>query len=335
MSKLSVSVFLVTGAAITVLAATGPQIRFAESVHDFGRLEYGRIVTNFFVFTNTGDQSLQLSEVISSCGCVAAQNWDRRVEPGKTGTIPVIFSASGIGDYVMKPIRIVCNDPVDSNVVVYVQAQIYKPIDAVPPVAVFSFGPDFQTNETRTIQLISNLTEPVTLSDPLCTNKSFRATLKTVTPGKEFELSVTVMPPLGPGSLVAPITVKSSSPKMPEVKVSAYAMVQPALTVIPGAAQLPPTPLTNNTQLTVTIQNNGTNALSLSEPAIDVDQARLKLVEVQPGRVFQLTMTFPAGFRCEPGQTFAARVKSNNPQSPILKIRVYEPLADPDNTPAK
>src|SRR5258708_7734205 len=58
---------------------SGPRIQFAEPVHDFGRVEYGKVCTNFFTFTNTGDQLLVLSDVISSCGCVAAQNWDRRV----------------------------------------------------------------------------------------------------------------------------------------------------------------------------------------------------------------------------------------------------------------
>lgn len=330
MTKRSLCAFLAFSAAICVFAATGPRIQFAEPVHDFGRVEYGKALTNFFVFTNTGDQSLELKEVVSSCGCVAAQNWDRRVEPGKTGTIPVIFSGSGIGENIMKPIRIVCNDPIDSNAVVYVQAQIYKPIDAAPPVAFFRFGPDFQTNETRIIRLISNLTEPVTLSDPVCTNNSFTASLKTIKAGKEFELSVTVVPPLGPGSWFAPVIMKSSSSKMPEVKVTAYAMVQPALSLMPPRLMLPPTPLVKAEQLTVRIQNNGTNALHLSDPGIDIAQARLELREIQPGRVFELTMTLPQGFRSKPGQAFSAHLKSNNPQVPMVEIPVFEPLEDSD-----
>jgi hypothetical protein len=335
MTKQLLSTLFAFSTIITLVAATGPRIQFAEPIHDFGSLEYGTVVTNFFVFTNTGDQSLQLSEVISSCGCAAAQNWDRRVEPGKTGAIPVIFSASGIGEYIMKPIRIVCNDSVESNAVVYVQAQIYKPIDAVPSVALFRFGPDFQTNETTTIQLFSNLSEPVTLSDPVCTNSSFKASLKTIKPGKEFELSVSVFPPLGPGSWSSPITMKSSSDKMPEVKVTAYAMVQPDMTLIPPRLVLPVTPLTNTEQLKVTIQNNGTNSLRLSEPTIDAARAQVQLREVQPGRLFELTMTFPQGFRGKPGQAYFARLKSNSIQSPVVKILVLEPMEDSDTAPQR
>ena len=325
--------------ATTMLAATGPKIDFAEPIHDFGRLAYGTMVTNFFFFTNSGDASLVLSDVVSSCGCVAATNWDRRVEPGKTGIIPVVFSASGIGDNVTKPIRVVCNDPVESNAVLYVQAEIYKPIDAMPPIAMFRFGPDFQTNETRTIRLVSNLTEPVTLEQPVCTNSSFQTSLKTITPGKEFELSVTAIPPFGPGSWFAPVTVKSSSSKMSEIKVTAYVMVQPAMTVMPQGLMLSQAALAKPEELSVSIQNMATNSLVLSEPGIDAPNAQVQISEVQPGRLFEVKMSFPAGFRAKPGQKFTAHLKSNSPQSPLLKIPIMVPEDDteapPANAPAK
>ena len=330
MSKQTFAVFCAFSAVITAFAAMGPKIEFAEPVHDFGRVEYGRTFTNFFTFTNTGDQTLEISDVISSCGCVASTNWDRRVDPGKAGTIPVIFSASGVSENVQKPIRVISNDPIQSNAVLYVQAAMYKPIDAVPQLAMFRFGPDFQTNETRVIRLISNMEEPVELSDPVWTNRSFSAKLTTVKPGKEFELAVTVIPPLGPGSWFSPVIMKTSTPKMPEVKVTAYAMVQPAMTLTPHLIMLPSTPLPKPEEVTVSIQNNGTNSLVLSEPSINTPKAQVVLRELQTGRFFQLALTFPAGFRGEPGRAIEARLKSNNPQSPVIKIPIIE--SEPDSS---
>jgi hypothetical protein len=303
---------------------SGPRIRFAEPIHDFGRVEYGKVLTNFFVFTNTGDQPLELQDVVSSCGCVAARNWDRRAEPGKPGAIPVIFTASGIGDNVTKPIRIVCNDPTQSNLVLYVKAAIFKPIDAVPAIAVFNFGPDFQTNETRLIRLVSNLEEPVTLSEPVCTNRSFRSELKAVKEGKEYELAVTVFPPLGPGSTYAPVTLKTSTSKMPLVTVTAYAIVQPALAVSPPRIILPPAPLAEPSPVTVTIQSRSTNALALSEPSLNAPGAQVQLREVRPGRLFELVLTFPAGFKAQIGESIEARVKSNLQQQPLIRVPVMQ-----------
>jgi Protein of unknown function (DUF1573) len=320
--------------ASAITTNSGPRIQFAEPLHDFGRVEYGKVLTNFFAFTNQGDQPLEISDVVSSCGCVAARNWDRRLEPGKSGTIPVIFNATGIGDNVMKPIRIACNDTTQSNPVLYVQAKIYKPIDAIPPIAFFNFGPDSQTNQTRVIRLISNLEEPVILSQPVWTNSSFRAELKTVKPGKEYELSVTVIPPLGPGTWLAPMTMKTDSSKMPVVNVSAYAMVQPVLVISPPRVMLPPAPLAESNRVFVTIQSSSTNSLVLYEPSLDCPGAQIQLRELRPGRVSQLVLTFPAGFRIPPNQQLEARVRSNLAQEPVIRVPVLQtPATDLDAPP--
>src|SRR5258706_149406 len=42
---------------------SGPRIDFNEMVHDFGRVQCGKLVTNFFVFTNTGNQLLEIRDV--------------------------------------------------------------------------------------------------------------------------------------------------------------------------------------------------------------------------------------------------------------------------------
>jgi hypothetical protein len=244
------------------------------------------------------------------------------VPPGKSGKIPVLFNSSGMAGPIGKFLKVLSNDPSQPEVVLRFSATLWKPIDAIPGIAVFSFGPDFQTNESRVIKLLSNMDEPVTLSEPVCTNRSFRAELKTVREGKEFELRVSVLPPLGPGSLAVPVTLRTSSSRMPVVSITAYAMVQPALTVTPPRILLPSTPLVNAEEFTVTIRNNGTNAVALSEPAINAQGANVHLAEVQPGRLFNLMFQFPAGFLSQTGDPLEARVKSNHPQSPTIIVPI-------------
>jgi len=300
----------------------GPKIQFAQTAFDFGRVESGKVVTHDFAFTNTGDRTLQISDVRSSCGCTAATNWARPVEPGKTGTVPVVFNTGGMAGHVAKTLWVLSNDPGRSNVLLQIAAAVWKPIDAVPEIATFIFGPDFQTNQTRAIRLLSNLDAPVTLSDPVCTNQAFRAELKTVREGREYELRVTVVPPLGPGSVVTPITLATSSSKMPVVRVTAYALVQPALSITPPRVMLPPPPLSDAAKFNVMIQNHSTNSLVLSEPTISAQGASINLTELQAGRQFRLTLTFPAGFQAQAGQGVEARVKSNHPQFPHICVPV-------------
>src|SRR5690349_7331106 len=50
----------------------GPKAQFAVPVYDFGRVQAGDVVKYTFIFTNTGDQTLEVSHVQPSCGCTTA-----------------------------------------------------------------------------------------------------------------------------------------------------------------------------------------------------------------------------------------------------------------------
>ncbi|HTL54520.1 MAG TPA: DUF1573 domain-containing protein, partial [Candidatus Limnocylindrales bacterium] len=309
----------------TIPAATnsGARIAFAEPVFDFGRVESGKVVSHDFAFTNVGDQILIIQDVRPACGCTTLTNWaNKPVPPGESGSIPILFNSGGMAGPIGKFLKVISNDPKQPEFVLRFNATIWKPLDAIPQIAVFNFGPDLQTNQTRVLRIVSNIQEPVTLSEPVCTNRLFRAELKTVHEGKEFELYVTVLTPLGPGSLTAPITLKTSSAKMPQLTVTAYATVAPALTVTPPRIFLPPTPLAKEEQFNVTIRNNSSNSVTLSEPAINAEGAVAQLRELQPGRLFSLDVTFPTGFSNRLGGTIEARLKSDHPQSPIVKVPV-------------
>ena len=66
-------------------------IKFASTVHDYGAIEQGSDGSCNFVFTNTGQTPLVLSNVRASCGCTVP-TWPREpVLPGKDGTIKVVY----------------------------------------------------------------------------------------------------------------------------------------------------------------------------------------------------------------------------------------------------
>src|SRR5436189_6374552 len=74
----------------TALAVSpGPKIQFADMTFDFGKIDSGTLVKHEFVFTNTGSATLEIKDVKPGCGCTAAGTWDKTVEPGKTGIIPL------------------------------------------------------------------------------------------------------------------------------------------------------------------------------------------------------------------------------------------------------
>jgi hypothetical protein len=315
---------LVSPAGITITNSDGPRIQFAEPSYDFGKVDSGQLVKFDFVFTNTGNAVLEVTNVHPACGCTATGNWDKKVEPGKTGRIPIQFNSFGYAGQVQKTVTVSCNDPVQTKVMLELKGTIWKPIEVKPAYVMFNLAPDAQTNEVKVVKILNNLEEPVAIEEPVCTNATFRAALKTVREGKEYELSVTVVPPVGPGTASTPIVLKTSSSRTPTLTVTSYAVAQPALTISPVQLVLPPGPLTNELQRSVTIRNNTTNTIVLSEPSANAEGIKVLLREIQPGRLFSVLAAFPPGFQSSSTQVTSLTVKSTQPQFKIITIPVFQ-----------
>lgn len=86
-----------------------PVMQFNEVEHDFGEIESKQKVTTEFVYTNTGDAPLIVTDIKSTCGCTVPQDWNREpLAPGESGKFTVTFNGSGSGN-VVKPINITAN----------------------------------------------------------------------------------------------------------------------------------------------------------------------------------------------------------------------------------
>ncbi len=103
------SFFLVL-TAIGLVAQNGPKVKFEEESHDFGKIKEGEVKTHVFVFQNTGDATLVVKNVRTSCGCAAALISDKNVEPGKKGEIKVSFNSRGYEGNITKYVYVEAND---------------------------------------------------------------------------------------------------------------------------------------------------------------------------------------------------------------------------------
>jgi hypothetical protein len=313
--------------AATTTASTGaggPRIQFAELAHDFGRIDAGAVAKHDFIFTNTGAAALEIAEVRPGCGCTTAGTWDKRVEPGQTGRIPLQFNSTGFSGTISKGATVTCNDTTQSNVYLTLKGTIWRPIEVTPPSAYFNISEEAPTNTTRVVRIVNNLDAPLTLSEPECTNRAFRAELKTIKPGKEFEVHLSVQPPFDASRPQATVTLKTSLTNTPVLTIPAYAYVQPAISVVPSQVMLPAGPLTAAMQPSVTIRNSGTNVLALSDASVNLEGASVTLKEVQPGRVFNLSVSVPAGLQLAAGKRVVASVKSNHPRHPVIEVPVFQ-----------
>ena len=63
-------------------------------MHDYGKVKKGGDGNCEFVFTNTGNEPLILSNVKASCGCTVPTWTKEPIMPGKTGTIKVRYNTN-------------------------------------------------------------------------------------------------------------------------------------------------------------------------------------------------------------------------------------------------
>jgi hypothetical protein len=300
----------------------GPKIQFQTLAHDFGPVMAGKLIKYSYVFTNLGDQSLELRDV-QTCGCITTE-WTKTVAPGKTGRILASFDSTPFGGQLAKTITVNSNDRTNSKTVLQFAGTVWRPVDFNPTMVILNLAPE-ASYASATVRLTNNLPEPVTLSAPESDNPTFAAELKTIQPGREYEVVIALVFPLPPGRLRAQITLKTSTTNMPEVSFPAYVNMLPAVTVTPFEISLPPAPLAQPQTNILNLIDNSTNALALSEPTVNAAGVDVQLKELVRGRSFTATLIFPQGFEVAPGQCAELSIKSSLPQLPILKVPILQP----------
>jgi Protein of unknown function (DUF1573) len=304
-----------------------PQITFATPVYNFGKLASGALVKYSFVFTNTGDALLVVSNVQPSCGCTTAEPWSKEVDPGKIGIIPIQFSSGALSGPVTKAVTVTSNDKTHPWVRLQITGTLWKAIDVSPQYAVLNVQPESASNATTVLRIVNNLDQPLSLSQPECNNRAFSAELKTNQPGKEFQLTVTAVPPVSPTNTQGLITLKTSSTNIPILNIMAVAMLQPAVVVYPPRVTLPAGPLATIMTTVITIRYNGTNYLSLSNAVVNAEGVQAQINDTEPGHGFAVNLAFPKGFEAASVDNLALTVNSSHPQFPRITVPISQPLA--------
>ena len=88
----------------------GPKLTCQEKQYDFGTVVQGEKVKHDYLITNTGDDTLKISNVHASCGCTAALPDKKILLPGESANIKVEFNSLGRTGHQVKHITIKSND---------------------------------------------------------------------------------------------------------------------------------------------------------------------------------------------------------------------------------
>jgi hypothetical protein len=126
MNKISLkALFILLVSCLTLGAA--PQIKFVRNEIDFGKVKQRIRETRTLNFSNTGDDTLQITDIRTTCGCTAAIVSSEKIPPGKSGRIEVTFNSNTYTGKVTRLVRVHSNDPSNQIVTLTVKADVLPP----------------------------------------------------------------------------------------------------------------------------------------------------------------------------------------------------------------
>jgi len=316
---------IVPGAPAAAAPAVGsPKIQFESLVYDFGKVSGGAAVKHDFIFTNTGDAELVISGVAPSCGCTTAGEWTKSVAPGNTGIIPLQFNSGQFSGQITKTATITSNDKGQPTVVLQIKGTIWKPIDVNPQFAFIQANAESVSSASVTVQIVNNETNALWLHSPESNNKLFAPQIVTNEAGKSYGLLIKADPSAGLANVQGAVTVKTSATNTPTLSVNASLMMHPSVMTTPDRVMLPEGPLTNSYSVKVAIRSQLSRPLALKDPSIGSSGVEIKSEEREPSRLFEYTLTFPAGFKADPSTPVEFRVNSNYPEIQTIRVPITQ-----------
>ena len=139
------------------------KIACEEPTFDFPETWAGDKVEHTFKLRNTGEGVLEITAVRPSCGCTAAPDWTKKIEPGKDGKVDIAINSQHLRGDVTKTITVENSDPSNPRLILTMKGKIKPAID-VQPITGFSWGqilPGARTGPiAKTITMINNLYNP-------------------------------------------------------------------------------------------------------------------------------------------------------------------------------
>jgi len=111
------------GVGTTAENAGVATMEFTETEHDFGEINEGDKVENYFTFKNTGVKDLVIVKATGSCGCTVPEYPKTPVKPGEEGKIKVSFNSAGKEGMQHKTVTITANTK-KANEVITIKATV-------------------------------------------------------------------------------------------------------------------------------------------------------------------------------------------------------------------
>jgi len=301
-----------------------PKVEFDTPIYDIGRIRAGQDIVHDFWFHNNGTGPLEIVQVRPSCGCTTTGSYDRIVEPGQSGKIPIRVTTGQASGPISKTITISTNAPgPGSQVVLQVKGELWLPIQATPNMASFGNVSTSQIQDAtleRKLTIVNNTDQTADLTEVKCTTPEFTADLTALEPGKKWELTVKMNKLTTAGVKSASITMNTGLKDMPTLQVPVNAYLLADVDVVPKTISLPQT-RTGVLHRDIYVRNNSKNPVKVEATETSNEGLKVTLTETQPGMAFNVKLEVAENYKPTAGGD-KVTIKTNHAGFPKIEVPI-------------
>lgn len=172
-----------------------PKITVDKEKIDLGVLYNGAVKGAEIKLTNTGNDTLKIMGVQSSCGCTTVKHPKSALAPGESDIIKVEFNSTGFYGPATKLVNITSNDPNRTYVTVTLTAEVRNELEPVTKSSVLWIGTvpvGKSASQELTFKNLSGRT--LTIKNVVSKNPSItvKPESTSVPPSGELKVSITV-----------------------------------------------------------------------------------------------------------------------------------------------
>lgn len=303
-----------------------PKCEFDTPTYDFGKAKTGKDVEHDYWFHNTGNGPLEILQVKPSCGCTTTSQYDKVVQPGQSGKIPIKVATGHATGPITKSITVTTNVPgPGGTIALQVKGELWQAIQATPNSALFGNVSAAQTKEgpmVRKLTIANNSESPVKLGELKSNNPAFKGEIKELEAGKKWEMSVTLAPAQPTGVQSGMIELDTGMADLPKLQVACSAYLVADVDVVPAKMMLPATRAVS-LQRDFYVRNNGSKPIKLSDLSTSNPLMKASLTETQPGMAFRITMDVAPEYKVgKDGDQIT--FKTDHPNYPKITIPITE-----------
>ncbi len=212
--------------------ADPPEAVVTEMTFDAGTVSRGSVIKHDFIIENRGRGPLEITRVHAACGCTVTE-YDRKIEPGKTGKITASVSTAAFSGPIHKTINVVTSDPKLSNFQLGVKA-VVKSILHVQPSENQQLGLVYKgQSQERTFTISSEDGTPFEVTSVQADDAALQWDIKMAEDKKSATFKVVLPADHAVGPINGRFVLATSHPKVDKLNLNLFGTIRDPLTVYP------------------------------------------------------------------------------------------------------